>query len=154
LAAHQPQLALLADIDPIFLSELAPIVTASGLRVIPLSDFAAARHELYSHRPDVLVANVRLGAFNGIHLAYLAKINNPKTRVMIYGHDDRILAGDAQSAGAFYERRDFVRYGLASFLRAALPARDRRDASVSDRRQLFRGGRRTTDLMAPPSMAI
>jgi DNA-binding NtrC family response regulator len=154
LAAHQPLIALLVDLDPIFLSELAPIVTASGLRVIALSDFAAARHELYSHRPHVLVANVRLGAFNGIHLAYLAKINNPHTRVMIYGQDDRILAGDVQSAGAFYERREFVRYSLAAFLRAALPARDRRDVRVGDRRHMFRGGRRTTDLMAPPSMAI
>jgi hypothetical protein len=155
LAAHQAVNALLVDVDPIFLSELAPIVTASGLRVIPVSDFAAARHELYSHRPDFLVANVRLGAFNGIHLAYLAKNNNPLTRVVIYGQEDHLVAGEVQSAGAFYERREFVRYSLAAFLQApALPARDRRGVSVRDRREIFRGGRRTTDLMAPPSVAM
>ena len=154
MAAYQAENALLVDVDPLFLSELAPIVTGSGLRVIALSDFAAARYELYSYRPDVLVANVRLGAFNGIHLAYLAKINHPHTRVMIYGQDDHILASEVQSAGAFYERRDFVRYGLAAFLRAALPAHDRRDRSISDRRQMFRGGRRTTDLITPSNVSI
>jgi hypothetical protein len=150
LAAHQPLSALLVDIDPIFVSELAPIVTTAGLRVIPVTDFSAARHELHSSRPDVLVANVRLGAFNGIHLAYLAKINNPRTRVMIYGENDRMLAAEVQSAGGFYERAELVRYALGAFLSASLPPGDRRDVSVSDRRLMFRGGRRTTDLQVVP----
>jgi hypothetical protein len=153
LAAPQPPSALVVDADPIFVSELAPIVTAVGFRVLPLSDFTAARHELYACRPEVLVANVRLGAFNGIHLAYLAKINNPETRAMIYGEYDRMLAGEVQSAGAFYQRTSFVRYALAAFLRAPLPDRDRRAVLVVDRRQLFRGGRRTTDLQILPAAA-
>ena len=146
MTAHQPRSALVVDVDPIFVSELTPIITACGFRVLPLSEFAAARHELYVCRPNVLIANVRLGAFNGIHLAYLAKISNPETRVMIYGDDDRILAREVQSAGAFFERRDFVRYALLAFLHAALPGGDRRKVAFADRRQIFRGGRRTTDL--------
>ena len=146
LAAHQPLSALVVDLDPIFVSDLAPIVTASGFRVLPLSDFAAARHELYACRPEVLVANLRLGAFNGIHLAYLAKINKPDTRAMIYGDEDRLLAGEVQSAGAFWVRTSLVRFALGAFLHAALPVRDRRDVNVVDRRLLYRGGRRTTDL--------
>lgn len=153
MAAPHPPSALVVDADPIFVSELAPIVTAAGFRVLPLSDFTAARHELYACRPEVLVANVRLGAFNGIHLAYLAKINNPETRALIYGEYDRMLAGEVQSAGAFYQRTLFVRYALAAFLRAPLPDRDRRAVLVVDRRQLFRGGRRTTDLQILPSVA-
>lgn len=153
MAAHQPLSALVVDVDAIFVSELAPIVTASGFRVLALSEFTAARYELYVRRPEVLVANLRLGAFNGIHLAYLAKINNPQTRAMIYGEDDRLLAREVQSAGAFYERAPLVRYVLGTFLRASLPPRDRRDVQVVDRRSLFRGGRRTTDLQLLPSPA-
>jgi len=154
LVAHQPLSALVVDTDPIFVSELAPIVTASGFRVLALSDFAAARHELYVCRPDVLVANVRLGSFNGIHLAYLAKINKHDTRAMIYGDEDRLLAGEVQSAGAFWVRTSLVRLALGAFLHASLPTRDRRDVNVNDRRHLFRGGRRTTDLYlsAAPAM--
>ena len=146
MAAHQPLSALVVDVDPIFVSELAPIVTASGFRVLALSDFAAARHELYVCRPDVLVANIRLGAFNGIHLAYLAKINKPNMRAMIYGEEDQLLAGEVQSAGAFWVRTPLVRFALGAFLHASLPAKDRRTVTFTDRRQIFRGGRRTTDL--------
>ena len=138
---------------PDFVSELAPIVTSSGFRVLPLSDFTAARHELYALPSGSPGANLRLGAFNGIHLAYLAKINNPETRVMIYGEGDRMLAAEVQSAGAFYERAAFVLYALAGFLRAPLPDRDRRAVDATDRRQLFRGGRRTTDLQILPTAA-
>lgn len=128
------------------MSQLAPIITSSGYRHIPVTEFAAARLELYVHSPSVLVANVRLGAFNGIHLAYLAKINKPDTRVMVYGENDHLLASEIQSAGGFYERMEFVPYALSGFLMGALPGRDRRDVGVGDRRHLFRGGRRTTDL--------
>ena len=153
MAAHQPLSALVVDADPIFVSELAPVITASGFRVLALSDFASARHELYVCRPEVLVTNVRLGAFNGIHLAYLAKINKPETRAMIYGEDDQLLAGEVQSAGAFWVRTSMVRVALGAFLHASLPVRDRRDVHVVDRRGLFRGGRRTTDLQLLSSPA-
>jgi hypothetical protein len=129
-----------------FVAQLAPIITRAGLRCIPRTDFLRARHELYASSPDFIVANVRLGEFNGIHLAYLAKIQRPDTRVMIYGRDDRLLAREVQTAGAFYGREEFVPYELISFLHASLPAQDRRDAGALDRRQTFRGGRRTTDL--------
>jgi DNA-binding NtrC family response regulator len=146
LAAQQPSSALVVDPDPVFVSQLAPIITSSGYRCIPVTEFAAARLELYMRSPDVLLTNVRLGAFNGIHLAYLAKINRPATRVMVYGENDHVLAGEIQKAGAFYERVEFVPYALTSFLAGVLPARDRRDVIASDRRHIFRGGRRTTDL--------
>jgi hypothetical protein len=129
-----------------FVSQLAPIITASGHRCIPVTEFAAARLELYTRSPDVLLANVRLGAFNGIHLAYLAKIHKPETRVMVYGDNDHLLAGEIQNAGAFYERVEFVPYALGAFLIGALPSRDRRSVIVCDRRFMFRGGRRATDL--------
>jgi DNA-binding response OmpR family regulator len=143
---QQPSSAIVVDSDLIFASQLAPIITGAGLRYIPLTDFLTARHELSTGGPDVVVANVRLGEFNGIHLAYLAKIQKPQTRVMIYGRDDRLLAREVQAAGAFYVREEFVPYELMSFLHASLPARDRRGARSWDRRQIFRGGRRTTDL--------
>ena len=146
MAAQQPSSVLVVDPDPVFVSQLAPIITSSGYRCIPITEFVAARLELYTRRPDVLLTNLRLGAFNGIHLAYLAKINRPETRVMVYGKNDHLLASEIQKAGAFYERVEFVPYALTSFLIGNLPERDRRDVIVSDRRLIFRGGRRLTDL--------
>jgi hypothetical protein len=56
-----------------------------------------------------------------------------------------MLASEIQSAGAFYERPEFVIFALGNFLQASLPERDRRSVSILDRRAIFRGGRRTTD---------
>ena len=95
------------------------------------------------------MANVRLAAFNGIHLAYLAKMGPRPTRVMVYAGDhDRLLAAEVRAAGAFYERQDFVAFALTTFLVAELPEYDRRIAVAGERRTVFRGGRRTTDIPA------
>ncbi len=134
------------DPDTLFVSQLAAIVGASGYRCVALTEFLEARHELLLCRPHVLIASLRLAAFNGIHLAYLAKNNRPDTRVMIYGTNDRMLAAEIQSAGAFFERQSSVLVAVTAFLQGNLPDRDRRGVTVVDRRSVFRGGRRTTDM--------
>jgi len=94
-----------------------------------------------------VIANVRLDSFNGIYLAYLAKLARPDARVLIYSdRNEPVLGREAQSAGAFYERRAFITAGLARFLDASLPAADRREAGTIDRRTAFRGGRRASDV--------
>jgi DNA-binding NtrC family response regulator len=138
LPAQQPSSALVVDPDPIFVSQLAPIITSSGYRCIAITEFAAARLELYMRSPDVLLANLRLGAFNGIHLAYLANQQAGHTRDGL--RRERSRAAARSEAGAFCER-SFVPYALSSFLMGMLPARDRRDVIATDRRQIFRGGR-------------
>jgi hypothetical protein len=57
-----------------------------------------------------------------------------------------MLAQEAQAAGAFYERQEFVLRAVPSLLQAQLPHQDRRDPETVDRRALFRGGRRSTDV--------
>jgi hypothetical protein len=81
-----------------------------------------------------------------VHLAYLAKSTNPQVRMVIYSQPhDPILAREAQLAGAFYERSEYMTHVLPRWLAAALPSSDRRSAARVDRRRTFRGGRRTTD---------
>jgi DNA-binding NtrC family response regulator len=145
LQAH-PSRALLVDPNPTIVSQLAEVAASAGYECTTALEFHDGRRALATKRPDILVANLRLAAFNGIHLAYLAKNNRPKTHVLIYGKDDPALAREAQQAGAFYEQLEFVLYALAAFLRAALPARDRRSVAAIDRRAAFRGGRRATDI--------
>jgi hypothetical protein len=138
---------MIVDPDVAAASHLARLARLSGNDVICHTGFDAARRQLESPIvPNVLVANLRLGLFNGVHLAYLLKIANPEGRAIIFAaHDDLLLAHDVQAAGAFYERELFLRIALPAYLRALLPSRDRRTPSVIDRRQGFRGGRRITD---------
>jgi DNA-binding NtrC family response regulator len=147
LPGQQQAVALVVDPDFAVAAELRAAIEALSKPAITVNDFQAARRELRAREIDAVIANLRLGPFNGIHLAYSARHVNPEIRVMIYAlHHDALLAREAQRACAFYERQALVPYALAHFLGATLPAADRRDATIMDRRDHFRGGRRSTDL--------
>ena len=54
---------------------------------------------------------------------------------MVYAREyDRLLAAEAQAAGAYHERLEFVPVSIVTFLHAALPEQDRRDPGTVDRR--------------------
>jgi DNA-binding NtrC family response regulator len=122
-------------------------ILALRAQVEACPDFANARARLLARPPDLLVTNSRLGAYNGLHLAYLAAAAPLPTRVVIYGDADSVaLAREAQSAGAFYVPGRLIVAALPAYLDAELPPHDRRDVARADRRQQFRGGRRATDV--------
>jgi hypothetical protein len=110
-------------------------------------DFPSARTRLFAPPPDWLITNVRLDAFNGLHLVYLTSTSRVPIRSIVYGEvHDASLAREAQRAGAFYVSRDHLMVALPALLRGPLPPRDRRDPQIVDRRTTPRRGRRVTDL--------
>ena len=115
------------------------------------AQFPAAREHLLSNPYDWLVTNIRLAAYNGLHLMHLAAAARLPARFVVYSdQQDVLLAREAQRAGAFYEARDQVHRALAAYLRSTLPPHDRRNAQVRDRRRfMFRGGCRCTDGLGP-----
>jgi DNA-binding NtrC family response regulator len=147
LTADRSASALIVEPDPVQVFHLARLIEGAGFRCLTATGFVPARRVIYEEHPEIIATNIRLGAFNGIHLAYLAKIQNVAVRVMVYAREyDRLLAAEAVAAGAFYERLEFVPASIVNFMRAALPDRDRRDPGGLGRRAVFRGGRRTTDI--------
>jgi ActR/RegA family two-component response regulator len=112
------------------------------------STFEDARRRLLFQAPHLLVTNLRLAAYNGLHLVYLAAIASSVTRSIVYADPyDAALAGEVQAAGAFYERPDALTYVLDAYVRATLPRRDRRSPARVSRRRVLRGGRRAIDLV-------
>ena len=143
---RMPRRILLVDPDVEWL-EAIRLVLSHVVDVDACVDFAAARVLLFETRPEFLVTNVRLGPYNGLHLVQLATVAGLDTRCIVY--DERIdlwLAREAQAAGAFFEPRYRLQYALRSYFSGRLPRRDRRDPARLDRRGVFRGGRRATDL--------
>jgi hypothetical protein len=113
-------------------------------QVEPCSGFQEARQRLLAKPPFALVTNLRLQAYNGVHLALLAAMTS--TRCLVYADWlDLVLAREVQRLGAFYERSSRLLVALPAFIEGNLPGRDRRDVRVVDRRRVPRGGRRTTD---------
>jgi DNA-binding NtrC family response regulator len=139
---------LVVEPDAVFGSHLQQAVSdVAHIRCV--SDFAAARSVLQQSPIDLLVTNLRLGAFNGLHLVYLASFVARRTRAVVY--TERLDTGfgrDVQRAGAFYDTRPCLPYTLVSYVDAVLPPKDGRNLAVHDRRQTFRGGRRAADRRA------
>jgi hypothetical protein len=107
----------------------------------------SARQRLLTTPYAWLVTNVRLHAYNGLHLAYLAKMTHTPIKILVYGeYGDLLLAREAQQLGGFYEPKVSIANALPGYLTSPLPPNDRRDATSRERRRLFRGGRRSSDV--------
>ncbi|HKT79074.1 MAG TPA: hypothetical protein VJP86_02555 [Vicinamibacterales bacterium] len=116
--------------------------------VSAVADFHSARQHLLTEPCDWVITNIRLNAYNGLHLLHLSASADIPTRVLVYAdRRDAALAREAQLAGAFYEVRRTVHRVLGSYINKQVPPFDRRNAEVSDRRRISRGGRRCSDAM-------
>jgi DNA-binding response OmpR family regulator len=76
--------------------------SVGGQEIEVRSDFESARLELDRHPPDLLVAQVRLGAFNGLHLAIRARGRGLPTRTILIGEPDVVLENEAREQHARY----------------------------------------------------
>ncbi len=112
-----------------------------------LTSFHAARRLLLQRVAGVLVTNLRLAEFSGLHLVYLTSADAPSLmRCIVYSDFfDLRLVQEAQAAGAMYEPTSSLPLALPSYLSDSWPPRDRRSPLRSDRRRVFRGGRRAAD---------
>jgi DNA-binding NtrC family response regulator len=106
-----------------------------------------ARARLLEKPYDWLITNMRLDAYNGLHLVYLATSAHLPLRMLVYSDypADVTLAREAQRAGAFFEAQHCLQRTLRAYLEGQLPGEDRRDPGHRDRRMEFRGGRRCAD---------
>jgi hypothetical protein len=95
---------LLVAADPRELREYASALTAAGIRVDTAGTFRQARSLLLARRPQVLVTPVRLGGYNGLHLALWGTSRVPRLRCVIIGHSDPALERDARALGFLFIR--------------------------------------------------
>ena len=87
--------------DPAMLAEQLVCFQHAGCVAAGASSFTDARALVAAFRPDVLVTAVRIGEYNGIHLAILARMTHGAPTIVI-GDDDPVLEREAEQAGAQY----------------------------------------------------
>jgi DNA-binding NtrC family response regulator len=94
---------LVVDDDRAFLALMRDWLISAGHSVVALSDFYAAKNYLAFNRPDVLVADVRIGANNGLQLLSFMKHDAPDVlAICVTGFDDPVLRAEASRIGAHY----------------------------------------------------
>jgi DNA-binding NarL/FixJ family response regulator len=111
--------------------------------VATCSDFVTARRHVRQATPDLLITNLRLETYNGLHLVAYA---GPPTRSIVYmDPPDPGLLRVAQAAGAFVEAPQRLVAAAASYVGAGLPPQDRRAVNMSDGRYGLPRCRRSSD---------
>jgi two-component system response regulator YesN len=87
---------------------------------VPCSTFEDAKREIATLRPEIVVTDVRLGAFNGLQLALLARDVRPDVRVVVFsGFDDPVLKEEARRIGATYLIKPVSGHALVKALKSA-----------------------------------
>jgi DNA-binding response OmpR family regulator len=97
-----PRRVLVVAPDPDVADTLIDWLSSQGHAAHVVTDFEAAKPELDGNPPDLLVTEVKLGAFNGLHLAIRARTSPWDTPSIVIGDPDCVLEKDA--------RNEHVRY--------------------------------------------
>ena len=95
---------MIVDDDVEILNGVVAMLTGWGWSVLSFDKFEAARAKLLAGvDADALLVDVRIGAFNGLHLVHLArKLHPTMTVVAMTGFDDPVLRAEAEKAGATF----------------------------------------------------
>lgn len=108
---------VVVDDDQSTLRSLECWLIEAGYDVVSSARFEDARTHLASHTPDILLADVRLGEFNGLQLALFVKSKHPDVRAIVFcDYDDPVLAMEAARCGAQFVRRPETSAGLLKCL--------------------------------------
>ena len=98
-----PKTVLIVDDDEAMLRLITNWVGGAGHTVVSFGQFAEAKSYLATAKPDVIIADVRLGAFNGLQLVIQAKLDHPEiTAIVLTGFYDPVLSGEVSKPGATY----------------------------------------------------
>jgi FixJ family two-component response regulator len=96
--------AVVVDDDPQVLSLASRWLRSAGCEsVMSSSCFADARVQIKVFEPSILIADVRLGDFNGLQLGLLARRVRTDVRILIIsGWDDCVLRRETEQFGATF----------------------------------------------------
>ena len=103
------QTVVLVDDNEGLLEGMRDILRQHALQVVAFRQFESAREYLQTHSPSALVTEVRLGAFNGLHLVLLAKQWTPAIAAFVYSaYSDTAIRVEASRCGAIYVAKDDI----------------------------------------------
>jgi FixJ family two-component response regulator len=93
-----PPRVLVVDDDDGARTGLQELLEAAGYETVAAATFQDGRRALHESAPDLLIADVRLGEFNGLQLVAAAPRRIPT--IVITGFLDPVLEAEARSFGA------------------------------------------------------
>jgi len=97
---------LLVDIDPQRREAYSVALQAAGMSVHTADSFVEAKARLRATPPVVLITQIRLAEYNGMHLAHWGRMRAPTLRSVMIGESDPALEWEARVAGFLFLHHD------------------------------------------------
>jgi DNA-binding response OmpR family regulator len=94
------------------------MLESAGYRTLVATTFQQGKRALATEAPDLLIADQRLGAFNGLQLLITSPTRIPT--IIVTGFPDSVLARDARNLGAAYLTKPFSSSALLTLIREKL----------------------------------
>lgn len=104
---------LIVDDQEEVLRTLGALVASGGYEVVTCSRFDDAKRFIDTTPPDILVTDVRLGAFNGLQLVLHMRAAHPTGPIVVLSaFDDAVIRQEAEHSGAVFLTKPVTRQGL------------------------------------------
>jgi DNA-binding response OmpR family regulator len=121
---------LIVDDDEVYLDGMKELLEDAGYDVFLAGSFEEGRQRLREHSPDLLIIDVRLGAFNGLQLISTGQVRIPA--IVVTGFDDTVLRADADGFGASYLVKPIKPSALLDLIRQKLSTDGKHSADTDD----------------------
>ena len=123
----QAKTLMVVDDDRQVLRYLTETLREEGYNTVACERYQDAKGMIGSARPDLLVTDIRLGAYNGLQLALYAQNRYPGIPVIVLtGYEDPTLREEASKSGATFlvkpVRREMLLKTIADRLAQGLGA--------------------------------
>jgi DNA-binding NtrC family response regulator len=112
---------LIVEDDRAALGWLSELLGGAGYHVTTAASFEEGKRALAVDAPDLLITDVRLGAYNGLQLIFRARALNPQLRVIVMtGYSDAAIRAEAQRLEAVHLEKPIDSTGLLSLVAGML----------------------------------
>ena len=113
---------LVVDADPTDRSSTVLLLEAAGYRVASAGGFDEAKLLLASEVPDLLITDLRLGSYNGLHLVLRSRCDHPgMAALVVSGYPDPVLEAEAQRQNASFLLKPLLEGDLLAAITRLLP---------------------------------
>jgi DNA-binding NtrC family response regulator len=97
------QSILIVETDPSRCAAARTVLESAGFRVNCASSFHEGKRLLAVDTPDMLIAGVRLGEYNGLQLVLRTRIEHPEVAAIVTSEvGDRVLEAEAERQSAAF----------------------------------------------------
>lgn len=114
---------LVVDDTVVTLGALAELLATAGFEVSTAASFEEAKQKIDETSPDLLIVDIRLGPYNGLHLVVRERLAHPERPViMTTGFPDALLEAEAKKYGAEFMEKPIRSADLMATVRRLLAA--------------------------------